>query len=323
MAIRSPFLNRVAQEMRMRGYSIRTEKAYIYWIKSYILFHDKRHPETMADIEVAQFLTFLANKRNVAINTQKVALNALNYLYSKCLKKELGDLGFRYASKQRQLPTVLTPNDISQILNQLASRNKLIIELLYGSGLRVSECLKLRIQDIDLERLSLTVRDGKGRKDRQTILSQRCANQLPYYIDKAHELQVKDNRNGIGPSLPQALERKYPQAFKQAAWMFIFPSHSTSKHPYTGTLCRHHLHQSVIRKALNTAVAETEIAKRVTCHTFRHSFATHLLQAGRDIRTVQELLGHNNVNTTQIYTHVLGQHYAGTISPMDQLNWAD
>lgn len=320
MVDKSPFLNRVRMEMRMRGYSIQTEKAYLYWTKAFIHFHHKRHPETMGKEEVAQFLTFLANERNVAINTQKVALNALVYLYQQHLKLELGDLGFRYASKQRQLPTVLSTHEVALLLDQLSGRNRIIIELLYGSGLRISECLRLRIQDIDTERFAITVRDGKGRKDRQTILSHKSAAKLSDYIDTARAIQVSDNTNGIGPSLPNALERKYPSAYRQAGWMFVFPSTSTCNHPYTGTHCRHHLHQSVIRKALSAAVRRADIVKRVTCHTFRHSFATHLLLAGRDIRSVQELLGHNDLNTTQIYTHVIGQHYAGTASPLDSLS---
>ncbi len=316
---KSPFLRGLQEEMRMRGYSIRTEKTYLYWIKAFINFHNKRHPETMGTEEVTQFLTFLANQRNVAINTQKIALNALAYLYQKHLHHELGDLGFCYATKQRHLPTVLSSLEILSILNQLHDRDRLIIELLYGSGLRVSECLRLRLQDIDIERASLTVRDGKGHKDRQTILSHRCAEKLTPYIEKAIKIQHDDNEQGIGPSLPNALERKYPNAFRQHGWMFIFPSNTTCINPYTGTLCRHHLHQSVIRKALGIAVRNIQLNTRVTCHTFRHSFATHLLQAGRDIRSVQELLGHNHVSTTQIYTHVLGQHFAGTTSPLDTL----
>ncbi|MGE6315945.1 phage integrase N-terminal SAM-like domain-containing protein, partial [Shewanella baltica] len=248
MSIKSPFLSGVQEEMRMRGYSIRTEKSYLYWIKAFINFHHKRHPETMGTEEVAQFLTFLANQRNVAINTQKIALNALAYLYQKHLHHELGNLGFCYATKQRYLPTVLSPSEISLILNELDGRDRLIIERLYGSGLRVSECLRLRIQDIDIEQASLTVRDGKGHKDRQTILSHKCAIKLTAYINKAMEIQHHDNQQGIGPSLPNALERKYPNAFKQHRWMFIFPSTTTCINPYTGTLCRHHLHQSVIRK---------------------------------------------------------------------------
>lgn len=194
MSIKSPFLSGVQEEMRMRGYSIRTEKSYLYWIKAFINFHHKRHPETMGTEEVAQFLTFLANQRNVAINTQKIALNALAYLYQKHLHHELGNLGFCYATKQRYLPTVLSPSEISLILNELDGRDRLIIERLYGSGLRVSECLRLRIQDIDIEQASLTVRDGKGHKDRQTILSHKCAIKLTAYINKAMEIQHRDNQ---------------------------------------------------------------------------------------------------------------------------------
>ena len=319
MSQNSPFLNRIQEQMRMRGYSIRTEKTYLYWIKAFINFNKKRHPDTMGKEEIAEFLTAIANKRNVAINTQKIALNALVYLYQKHLNKELGNLGFPYASKQRQLPNVLSTAEIAQILDELSGRNRLINSLLYGSGLRISECLRLRIQDLDLARCALTVKDGKGHKDRQTILSQKCADELTIYIDAARAVQVKDNKNGIAPSLPHALERKYPNAIRQLGWMFLFPSLNISYNPYTGTQCRHHLHHSVIRKALGEAVKKTNIIKRVTCHTFRHSFATHLLQAGRDIRSVQELLGHNDVSTTQIYTHVLGQHFAGTTSPLDAL----
>lgn len=209
----SPFLSKVQENMRMRGYSIRTEKAYLYWIKAFINFQHKRHPETMGSIEVAQFLSYLANSRHVAVNTQKVALNALVYLYQKHLKQTLGDLGFRYASKQRQLPTVLSTTEVAKVLSQLKGRDNLIIAMLYGSGLRISECLSLRIQDIDIEHQSLTIRNGKGRKDRQTILSQRCIDKLSEFIESAISVQQKDNLIGVGPSLPNALERKKAHHF--------------------------------------------------------------------------------------------------------------
>lgn len=255
----------------------------------------------------------------MAVNTQKTALNALAYLYNQYLKQPLGDLGFKYATKQRSLPIVISPGEVKQILSNLSGRNYIVISLLYGSGLRVSECLRLRIQDIDLDNLSLTVRDGKANKDRRTLLSGHLISQLQILIAEAIGLQKLDNQRSIGPSLPNALSKKYPNAYRQRGWMFLFPSGSLCHHPLTGELCRHHIHSSVIRKQLQRAVTQSNINKKVNCHTFRHSFATHLLQSGKDIRTVQELLGHNDVSTTQIYTHVIGQHYAGTTSPLDAI----
>ncbi|QFU22692.1 integron integrase [Shewanella eurypsychrophilus] len=252
-------------------------------------------------------------------NTQKVALNSLAFLYQQYLKVELGDLGFTLATKQRTLPVVLSPKEVSLILANMNGTAKLVVEMLYGSGMRVNECLRLRLQDINIDNLSLTIRDGKGNKDRQTLLSQSCCSKLISFIDKSIKLQEKDNSNGFGPSLPYSLGKKYPNAFRQPAWMFLFPSINICEHPVTKVLCRHHRHDSTIRKALQKSVKVSQIMKKVNCHTFRHSFATHLLQTGTDIRTVQELLGHNDINTTQIYTHVLGQHYAGTVSPLDTL----
>jgi len=214
---------------------------------------------------------------------------------------------------------VLTTSEISAIFSHLTGRNLLIFKILYGSGLRVNECLRLRVQDIDLENLTLTVRDGKGNKDRQTLLSHALVEPLKVLISDAIALQKKDNAQAVGPSLPNALAIKYPNAFRQAAWMFIFPSQRLCFHPLTKKLCRHHLHDSTLRKFLQSAVLKSNVHKKVNCHTMRHSFATHLLAQGTDIRTVQELLGHNDLNTTQIYTHVLGEHYAGTVSPLDYL----
>lgn len=316
----SPFLEMIRRDIRLRGYSLRTEKTYLFWIKQFILFNDKQHPTAMGVNEVKAFLTWLAVDRHVAVNTQKVALNSVVYLYHKVLDKPLGEIDFAPASKQRHLPTTLAPREIRAILSHLPDPQRLIVSILYGSGLRVSECLRLRIQDICFDRMSLTVRDGKGKKDRQTLLSQSVVPELKEAIEKALAIQQKDNESGIGPSMPGVLAKKYPSAYRTPGWMFIFPSESISEHPLTGTLCRHHLHDSVVRKALRRAVpAAGVVNKRVNCHTFRHSFATHLLESGYDIRSVQELLGHNDVKTTQIYTHVLGQHYAGTRSPLDTL----
>jgi integron integrase len=318
----SQFLSSLRQDMRLRGYSLRTEKSYLYWIRFYIKFTKKRHPMDTGKEEVTAFLTYLANQRHVAVNTQKVALNAVVYMYHKFLGVDLGDLGFSLATKQRQIPVVLSKEEVSRILGVLSGRNRMVVELLYGSGLRVSECLRLRVQDLDLKRLSVTVRDGKGNKDRQTLLSPALVPAVNLAINESIALQKRDNQQGVGPSLPYALGRKYPNAYKSPAWAFIFPSTTLCQHPVTGETCRHHLHQTVIRKALKPAVSQAGIYnKRVSCHTFRHSFATHLLEAGTDIRTVQELLGHNDVKTTQIYTHVLGQHYAGTKSPLDRLQY--
>lgn len=315
----SPYLEKIRNHIRLNNFSIRTEKSYLFWIKRFILYCGKRHPDDMGAPEVISFLTWLAVEKHVAINTQKVALNALVFLYRQIVKRELGDLGFTRATKQRHLPIVLSTEEIAKILNTITPKYKIVIELLYGSGLRINECLRLRVQDIDLFDFSLTVRDGKGNKDRKTILAKNLREPLENLIEKSKTVQAKDNLDNIGPSLPFALSKKYPNAYKQHGWMYIFPSVKYCPHPITGELCRHHLHDSVIRKALQRAVNATDIVKKVNCHTMRHSFATHLLAQGYDIRNVQELLGHNDVKTTQIYTHVLGEHFAGTVSPLDRM----
>lgn len=318
---KSPFIEQLRGEMRLRGYSIRTEKTYLFWIKQYIFYNQKRHPADLGATEVKAFLTWLATHRHVAVNTQKVALNALVFMYHKVLKQELGEMDFSLARKQRHLPCVLSKAEIAAILSELNERDRLIISILYGSGLRVTECLRLRVQDVDLNRLSITVRDGKANKDRQTLLSASLVPTLKSAIQNSIQLQHSDNARGIGPSIPGALGKKYRNAFRTPGWMYLFPSSGLCIHPYTDITCRHHLHESVVRKALQRAVKQAgTIKKRVNCHTFRHSFATHLLQDGYDIRSVQELLGHNDVKTTQIYTHVIGHHYAGTRSPLDQLS---
>lgn len=316
----SPFMTELRRDMRLRGYALRTEKTYLHWIRRYIFFIGRRHPATAGAPEVKEFLTFLAVDRKVAINTQKVALNALVYLYHKFLALELGDLGFTLASKQRHLPTVLTVDEVRRLLGELSGRNRLIIDLLYGSGLRVNECLRLRIQDIDTARLCITVRDGKGRKDRQTLLATNTLPVLESQKKSALAVLARDNRHGTGPSIPVALARKYPSAYQQPGWAYLFPASNLSTSPDDNRICRHHLHDSVVRKFLAIAVRKADLtSKKISTHTFRHSFATHLLQSGTDIRTVQELLGHNDLSTTQIYTHVLGKHYAGTSSPLDRL----
>lgn len=314
----SPFINEISRYMRTRGYSLRTEKTYLHWVRQFIRFHQYQHPKNLDGLSVTAFLDYLANDRGVSINTQKLALNALAFLYNKFLEKPLGDLGFQPASKPAKLPTVMSTPEVARILAVMRGRDKLIFSLLFGSGLRISECLQLRIKDFDFAHQALVIHNGKGNKDRVTLLPTSLKALFDEQAALALSLQQEDNRRNVGPSMPDALGRKYPNAFRQPAWMFLFPSTTLCQHPFTGIICRHHLHPSVARKSLAKAVAISVMNhKRISCHTFRHSFATELLRAGRDIRTVQELLGHSDVSTTQIYTHVIGQHFAGTASPLD------
>ena len=316
----SKFLEAVRSDIRLRGYSMATEKTYLLWIRRFIHFTGNQHPANVETEMITAYLTYLATRRHVSVNTQKVALNAIVYLFQKFLKREVGNLGFTLATKQRRIPTVLLPAEVRKVLDQLSGRNRLIIQLLYGSGLRLNECLSLRVQDVDLDRLALAIIDGKGRKDRQTILSPSLKPALIGQIESALKVQAEDAAKGVGASMSPALSLKYPKAAISPAWAYVFPASGWCAHPLTGELCRHHLHHTVVGKFLREAVRRSGITnKRITCHTFRHSFATHMLAGGADIRTVQELLGHNDVSTTQIYTHVLGRHYAGTESPLDRL----
>ena len=319
MSRKSPFLESISRTMRLRGYALKTEKSYLYWIRYYIRFNKNRHPSEMGRDEVKAFLEHLASDRFASAGTQGIALNAVMFLYNKFLEQPITNLSFRRSTKPRYLPTVLTVSEVELVINELSGVHKLIVQMMYGSGLRVSEALGLRIQDIDFEKNSVTIRNGKGGKDRVTLLSKNLHDDLIVQMKKALALQEIDNANSLGPSMPVALGRKYPNAFRTRGWMFLFPSTKTCLHPVTNKICRHHLHHTIIRKALKKATTNLKFAKRVTCHTFRHSFATHLLEAGTDIRTLQELLGHTDVKTTQIYTHVVGQHYAGTLSPLDKI----
>ena len=316
---KSPFLESIRRTMRLRGYSIRTEQSYLYWIKSYIRFHKRLHPSKMGKDEIVEYLSYLASDRQVTSNTQRIALNSLMFLYSKILDQPIANLDFTLATKPRHIPTVLTAKEAMAIIVNLEGVHQLIVKMMYGSGLRVSEAMGLRVQDIDFNQCSVTIRNGKGNKDRVTLLSRNLISELQEQISRSLIIQKKDNQGSIGPSMPVALSRKYPAAYRSPGWMFIFPSVGICKHPVSNKICRHHLHTTIIRKALKRATTKAKIHKRVTCHTFRHSFATQLLEGGTDIRTVQELLGHTDIKTTQIYTHIIGKHYAGTTSPLDRV----
>ena len=297
-----------------------TEKTHLLWLRRYFRFLQGDDPAVAKPERISDYLTYLAVERHVSTNSQKVVLNALVFFYVKVLGQEIGDLGFRLANRQRYIPTVLTPDEVRRIMAQLEGRNRLIIELLYGSGLRVNEALSIRLGDIDLDNHALTIRNAKGRKDRRTMLSVVSSRQLPGFIEAALEVQQSDAQKGVGAAVSPTLSRKYPSAPYAPEWAFLFPASKWCAHPLTGEVCRYHLHTTVVRRFLKPAVAKAGILnKRVNTHIFRHSFATHLPASGTDLRTVQELLGHNDVKTTQIYTHVLGRHYSGATSPADRL----
>lgn len=322
MSNKPKLLDQVRQRIRLKHYSYRTEQSYTGWIKRFIFYHHKRHPQEMGKAEVEDFLNHLATDRNVAASTQNQALNALLFLYNEVLEKPLPNIESIRAKDSKRLPIVLTRSEVAAVLKQMSGVSLLIVQLLYGGGLRVNECLRLRVKDVDFGQEHLIIRDGKGHKDRTTTLPQATLAGL-----KAHLIEVKaqhhrDLQQGHGcVDLPYALARKYPNANKEWGWQYLFPSQSLSKNPQAddGILYRHHLHTSSVQKAVKQAAQKAGIAKHVTPHTFRHSFATHLLEAGYDIRTIQELLGHKDVKTTMIYTHVANRGVLGVRSPLDEL----
>ncbi len=305
----------------MRHYSLRTETVYVSWIKRFILFHDKKHPVEMGVDHISAFLTYLAERRNVAASTQNQALNAILYLYKEVLQIEIGAIeGVTRAKKPKRLPVVLTRNEMKQILDNLDSANWLVASLLYGSGLRLLDGLRLRVQDIDFERSAILVRDGKGGKDRHTMLPQSLVLHLQRHLEKVQQTHRQDLANGFGSVfLPNAISRKYPNASREWNWQYVFPASVLSDDPRSGERRRHHIHERTIQQSVRKATLNAGIRKNVGPHTFRHSFATHLLEDGYDIRTVQELLGHKDVKTTMIYTHVLNRGGSGVTSPMDKL----
>ena len=317
---RSPFIESIRTELRTRRYSIQTEKTYLYWVRAFILFNDKKHPELLGNLEIERFLNYLAVTRGVSASTQNQALCALVFMYRHVIKKEIVDLNYAYARRPKNLPVVLSPQEVAQILNNQNSPHRLITSILFGGGLRISEALSLRVKDIDFNNRSIFVFRGKGSKDRYTILPQSLIEPLHVQIERVKEIHQQDLSEGFGfTSLPPSLKRKYQNALKDLAWQYVFPSTTRCVHPYDGYICRHHVHHSAYSKALRFAVKKSQIPKKISAHTFRHSFATELLRSGSDIRTVQELLGHSDIRTTELYTHVLGEKRAGTLSPLDQL----
>ena len=312
-------LDQVRDVLRVKHYAYRTEKAYVFWIRRFILFHEKKHPSEMNSKQIQEFLTHLAVERNVSASTQNQALNALIFLYKKVLNIDLTDpIEAVRARRPTRLPVVLSKPEAFKIIDLIPGESQLIVKLLYGSGLRLMECLRLRVKDVDFSINQILVRHGKGGKDRVTVLPENIQKPLQMHLKKVRAIHEDDCRRGFGHvNLPGALARKYPNASRQWAWQFVFPSRSLCKDPRSGEIRRHHLHESCIRKALKKAVTLADIHKPVGCHCFRHCFATHLLADGYDIRTVQELLGHKDVSTTMIYTHVLNKGGHAVRSPID------
>ena len=322
MAESSPFLQYIAEEMYTRRYAKRTVETYLHWIKFFILFHKKRHPKDLQDEHVEQFLTHLAVKRNVAVQTQALALNAISFLYKEIVKRPLTlSLNFNQAAKPRKLPVVLTKPEVKKLLACIDPQYLLLAQLLYGSGLRLMEAVRLRVNAIDFDYLSLMVWHGKGGKHRRVTLAPELVEPLRRQISLVEAFYQQDMQTTefAGVWLPFALARKYPAAPKELGWQYLFPSARLSIDPQTRVWRRHHIDETSLQKAVRSAGKKAGSGKQITCHTLRHSFATHLLEAGMDIRTVQEQLGHTDVKTTQIYTHVLKQGGNAVKSPLSQL----
>ncbi|MFZ5819733.1 MAG: integron integrase [Chloroflexota bacterium] len=312
-------LEQVSDAIRIKHYSTRTEQTYKDWIRRYILFHNKRHPNDMGSQEIQAFIAHLATQRHLAASSQNQALSAILFLYRHVLQKDI-DLpsDLIRAEKSKTLPTVLTHQEALAVLDRMTGLPQLMAKLLYGGGLRLMECIRLRVKDIDFGNHTLIVRDGKGEDDRATILPDSIIPALQEQIKTVALIHEQDLRKGCGEVyLPYALARKYPNAAKELAWQYLFPAISLSVDPASGKTMRHHIDESVLQKAVKQAARAARIDKPVSPHTFRHSFATHLLQAGYDIRTVQELLGHKDVKTTMIYTHVLQRGGLAVKSPLD------
>ena len=312
-------LDQLRDVIRLKHYSYRTEQTYVDWVYRFIVFHNKRHPKDLGGPEIEAFLTYLAVQKKVAAPTQNQALSALVFLYRHVLHQDIGgQIDAVRAKQSRYLPTVLTHAEAIAVLTHLSGIHQLIAKILYGSGLRLSEALRLRVKDIDFAQAQIVVRDGKGGNSRITMLPNSIVDNVQGHLQHVRQQHQQDLEQGYGSvHLPYALERKYPNAERQWIWQYVFPSERISKDPRSGTVRRHHLDESGLQRAVKQAGFLAKVDKRVSCHTFRHSFATHLLQNHYDIRTVQELLGHKDVKTTMIYTHVLNQGGRGVLSPLD------
>lgn len=314
-------LDQYRDAIRLKHYSYRTEQKYVYWVRAYILFHNKRHPKGMGVVEINQFLSHLVSDKKISGSTQNQALSAILFLYRHVLHIELDETilaEFRphYA---KTIPTVLSKEEAKRVIGNMTGVSKILAQIMYGGGLRVMETMRLRVKDIDFSNRQIIVRDGKGDNDRVTILPEAVIQSLQLHLKQVKITHEKDLADGFGAVyLPFALERKYPNANKDWIWQYVFPASSLFKEAQTGSVRRHHLHETVIQKAVKEAARRAKIDKHVTPHTFRHSFATHLLQNNYDIRTVQELLGHKDVKTTMIYTHVLQRGGLAVKSPLDE-----
>ena len=317
---RSRLLNRVRARIRRLGMAKRTEQAYVGWIKRFILFHGKRHPAELGKRDVEAFLTELAVRERVATSTQNQALAAILFLYKEILDVELPWMDAIVRAKRKEyVPVVLTREEVFRLLREMSGTSWLAASLMYGSGVRLLECLRLRVKDLDFERAEVTVRRGKGGRDRRTLFPATLHAAMRLQFAEARRVHQRDLAAGFGAVwLPDALDRKYVGASREWRWQYVFPSRRRSSDPRTGATRRHHLNESTLQRDVRRAVEGAGIAKRATCHTLRHSFATHLLESGYDIRTVQELLGHRDVSTTQIYTHVLGKGANAVVSPLDR-----
>jgi len=316
---KSELLEQLRTSIRVKHYSLSTEKAYVTWVKRFILFNNKTHPKDMGEDEIKKYLSYLAVNKHVSASTQNQALNAILFMYKEVIKKEIGWVkDVKRAKRKINLPVVLTPLEVKEVLANLKDPTFLVVSLLYGSGLRLSEGLRLRVKDIDFNYKQLSIRDGKGDKDRFTMLPEKIIPPLKKHLEQVEILHNKDLKKGYGASyLPEALADKYPNASREFKWQYVFPSSRFVKNKKTGELFRHHIYASTIQRFVSAAAKKTGINKIITPHTFRHSFATHLLQSGYDIRTVQELLGHKSVKTTMIYTHVMNKGGMGVRSPLD------